>query len=63
MYAWRSMPFAMRSPVSDDGRGLKLAIKKAGYPAVQRSPVSDDGRGLKPLSSAHSYRGYSFARQ
>ena len=39
------------SPVSDDGRGLKLAeLDKDGI-AAPVSPVSDDGRGLK-LSEA-----------
>ena len=36
-----------RSPVSDDGRGLKQQVQKAGGIAGFRSPVSDDGRGLK----------------
>ena len=36
-----------RSPVSDDGRGLKLRTGGARRGRAARSPVSDDGRGLK----------------
>ena len=37
------------SPVSDDGRGLKLDVVKHHQVGPVGSPVSDDGRGLKRL--------------
>ena len=36
-----------RSPVSDDGRGLKRRRNMGNNRNRCRSPVSDDGRGLK----------------
>jgi len=52
-------PFAMNplegSPVSDDGRGLKLLDAAPDCLACGGSPVSDDGRGLKHF--AHQVRG------
>ena len=38
---------ASRSPVSDDGRGLKQYVHACLKKLGRRSPVSDDGRGLK----------------
>ena len=35
------------SPVSDDGRGLKLVVLNEHEAPLRGSPVSDDGRGLK----------------
>ena len=35
------------SPVSDDGRGLKLDPQVCAQDCAVGSPVSDDGRGLK----------------
>ena len=40
-----SMPVG--SPVSDDGRGLKLCAAAGLCRRARGSPVSDDGRGLK----------------
>ena len=44
----------MGSPVSDDGRGLKLDADARLIQELLGSPVSDDGRGLKP-SGIHGY--------
>ena len=52
-----------RSPVSDDGRGLKLQRLKAHGGFADRSPVSDDGRGLKPGGGGTGMAGTAFARQ
>ena len=38
------------SPVSNDGRGLKLLPVLRGNPVLCVSPVSNDGRGLKQRS-------------
>ena len=46
-----SPPFALGSPVSDDGRGLKQHVAEPGHGLVDGSPVSDDGRGLKRLDA------------
>ena len=42
------------SPVSDDGRGLKLDQAHHLVGVVEGSPVSDDGRGLKPDAGRHA---------
>ena len=42
-----SIAGAVGSPVSDDGRGLKLDQVTGIRPGDDGSPVSDDGRGLK----------------
>ena len=38
---------SLGSPVSNDGRGLKLCFDVGGNRFTYGSPVSNDGRGLK----------------
>ena len=52
------------SPVSDDGRGLKLVTAQWVGDRADGSPVSDDGRGLKlQCKSLTTTRSGWFARQ
>ena len=54
---------AKRSPVSDDGRGLKPTNGKTKALRARGSPVSDDGRGLKRAELAQVFAQLKFARQ
>ena len=64
MFTGENMATAGDSPVSNDGRGLKLRVRHRLDHQRRDSPVSNDGRGLKHPNAAGSiYVADRFARQ